>query len=127
MFSLHSFNLCHRLWGDGTAVDTSGLLRRQLREGRRRFGGWPAGSRIPSRSHLPRIPIRQQRGTDSKGHATEKRFSVEHLVAMRGSRRQYKHPAIAGRVTIAGKMSDDLAPGTLDSILKQATMKGTQR
>jgi predicted RNA binding protein YcfA (HicA-like mRNA interferase family) len=42
------------------------------------------------------------------------------LVATRGSHRQYKHPTKAGRVTVAGKPSDDLAPGTLSSIRKQA-------
>jgi predicted RNA binding protein YcfA (HicA-like mRNA interferase family) len=40
------------------------------------------------------------------------------LVATRGSHRQYKHPVRPGRVTVAGKPSDDLAPGTLNSILK---------
>jgi predicted RNA binding protein YcfA (HicA-like mRNA interferase family) len=45
-------------------------------------------------------------------------------VATRGSRRQYKHPTKAGRVTIAGKPSDDLAPGALNSVLKQAQLKG---
>jgi predicted RNA binding protein YcfA (HicA-like mRNA interferase family) len=45
------------------------------------------------------------------------------LVATRGSHRQYKHPQKAGRVTIAGKLSDDLAPGTQSSILKQAGIK----
>lgn len=45
------------------------------------------------------------------------------LVAMRGSHRQYKHPVKAGRVTVAGKPSDDIAPGTLNSILKQAGLK----
>ena len=42
------------------------------------------------------------------------------LVATRGSHRQFKHAAKAGRVTVPGKPSDDLAPGTLNSILKQA-------
>src|SRR5712691_11629107 len=42
------------------------------------------------------------------------------LVATRGSHRQYKHPTKPGRVTIAGKPSDDLAPGTQNSILKQS-------
>ena len=37
------------------------------------------------------------------------------LVATRGSHRQYKHPRKAGRVTVAGKPSEDLAPGTLNS------------
>ena len=45
------------------------------------------------------------------------------LVATRGSHRQYKHAAKQGRVTIPGKPSDDLAPGTLNSILKQAGLK----
>jgi predicted RNA binding protein YcfA (HicA-like mRNA interferase family) len=45
------------------------------------------------------------------------------LVATRGSHRQYKHRTKIGRVTIAGKPSDDLAPGTLNSILKQAGLK----
>jgi len=45
------------------------------------------------------------------------------LVATRGSHRQYKHPSKAGRVTVPGKASDDLAPGTLNSILKQAGLK----
>lgn len=44
-------------------------------------------------------------------------------VAMRGSHRQYKHPDKAGRVTIAGNPGHDLAPGTLNSILKQAQLK----
>jgi predicted RNA binding protein YcfA (HicA-like mRNA interferase family) len=38
------------------------------------------------------------------------------LVATRGSHRQFKHPDKNGRVSVAGKPSDDLAPGTLNSI-----------
>ena len=45
------------------------------------------------------------------------------LVATKGSHRQFKHPSKAGRVTVAGKPSDDLAPGTLNSILKQAGLR----
>ena len=45
------------------------------------------------------------------------------LVATRGSHRQYKHALKPGRVTIAGKPSDDMAPGTLNSVLKQAGLK----
>ena len=45
------------------------------------------------------------------------------LVATRGSHWQFKHPSKAGRVTVPGKPSDDLAPGTLNSILKQAGLK----
>ena len=45
------------------------------------------------------------------------------LVATRGSHRQFKHPDKLGRVTVAGKPSDDIAPGTLNSIYKQAGLK----
>ena len=49
------------------------------------------------------------------------------LVVQRGSHRQYKHPYRTGRVTIAVHPNDDLAPGTLNSILKQAGLKGRLR
>jgi predicted RNA binding protein YcfA (HicA-like mRNA interferase family) len=44
-------------------------------------------------------------------------------VTTKGSHRQFKHPSKTGRVTIAGRLSDDLAPGTYNSILKQAGLK----
>jgi predicted RNA binding protein YcfA (HicA-like mRNA interferase family) len=46
-----------------------------------------------------------------------------YLVATRGSHRQFRHPSKSGRVTIAGRPSEDLAPGTLNSIFKQAGLK----
>ena len=46
-----------------------------------------------------------------------------YLVATRGSHRQYKHTAKPGRVTIAGNLNHDVAPGTLKSVLKQAKPK----
>ena len=45
------------------------------------------------------------------------------LIRQKGSHRQLKHPSKAGRVTIAGHPGDELAPGTLNSILKQAGLK----
>ncbi|MGD8340329.1 MAG: type II toxin-antitoxin system HicA family toxin [Gammaproteobacteria bacterium] len=45
-------------------------------------------------------------------------------IARRGSHRQFRHPVKSGRVTVAGKPSDDLAPGTLKSILRQAGLEG---
>jgi predicted RNA binding protein YcfA (HicA-like mRNA interferase family) len=45
------------------------------------------------------------------------------LVVTRGSHRQFKHPSKPGRVTVPGKPGDDLAPGTLNSIRKQALWK----
>jgi predicted RNA binding protein YcfA (HicA-like mRNA interferase family) len=41
----------------------------------------------------------------------------------RGSHRQYKHVDKPGLVTLPGKPGDDLAPGTLNSVLKQAGLK----
>jgi predicted RNA binding protein YcfA (HicA-like mRNA interferase family) len=46
-----------------------------------------------------------------------------YLVVTKGSHRQYKHPKKPGRVTIAGHPSDELAPGTLNSVFKQARLK----
>jgi len=45
------------------------------------------------------------------------------MVRREGSHRQYKHPNKTGLVTIAGHLNDDLAKGTLNSILKQANLK----
>ncbi|MBW4479568.1 MAG: type II toxin-antitoxin system HicA family toxin [Tolypothrix brevis GSE-NOS-MK-07-07A] len=46
-----------------------------------------------------------------------------YLARTRGSHRQYKHTVKSGLVTVPGKLSDDLAPGTFNSILKQAQLK----
>lgn len=46
-----------------------------------------------------------------------------YLVTTKGSPRQYKHPEKTGRITIAGHLADDLAPGTINSIFKQAQLK----
>jgi predicted RNA binding protein YcfA (HicA-like mRNA interferase family) len=45
------------------------------------------------------------------------------VVKTRGSHRQLKHDTKKGRVTVAGKPSDEVRPGTLNSILKQAGLK----
>ena len=45
------------------------------------------------------------------------------LARTRGSHRQFKHGEKPGLVTVPGKPGDDLAPGTYDSILKQAGLK----
>ncbi len=44
-------------------------------------------------------------------------------VRTRGSHRKYRHPEKKGLVTIPGRPGDELAPGTLNSILKQAGLK----
>jgi predicted RNA binding protein YcfA (HicA-like mRNA interferase family) len=49
-----------------------------------------------------------------------------YVVQSKGSHKQYKHATKKGRVTIAGHPNDDLGPGTLNSILKQAGLKGVR-
>ncbi|MFH1777231.1 MAG: type II toxin-antitoxin system HicA family toxin [Candidatus Omnitrophota bacterium] len=46
-----------------------------------------------------------------------------YIVTTKGSHQQYKHLTKSGMVTIAGHSNDDLALGTLNSILKQAKLK----
>jgi predicted RNA binding protein YcfA (HicA-like mRNA interferase family) len=47
-----------------------------------------------------------------------------YLARQKGSHRQYKHKEKSGLITISvHKMSDDIAKGTLNSILKQAQLK----
>jgi predicted RNA binding protein YcfA (HicA-like mRNA interferase family) len=50
-----------------------------------------------------------------------------YLVTTKGGHRQYKHARKAGRVTISGGLADDLAPGTLGSVLKQAGLRREAR
>jgi len=45
------------------------------------------------------------------------------LVRTKGSHRQYKHSSKKGLVTLPGKPGDELAPGTLNSVFKQAGLK----
>ena len=47
-----------------------------------------------------------------------------YYVRTRGSHHQYKHPTKQGRVTVPGNLNNDVAPGTLNNILKQAKLKG---
>ena len=44
-------------------------------------------------------------------------------VRMKGSHRQFRHRTKKGTVTVAGKPSIDIPPGTLNSALKQAGLK----
>ena len=49
------------------------------------------------------------------------------MVRMRGSHRQFKHGSKPGIVTIAGKLNDDIAKGTFQSILIQAGLKNGRK
>ncbi len=46
-----------------------------------------------------------------------------YVARIKGSHRQLKHPTKLGTVTVSGKPSVDVPPGTLNSILKQAGLK----
>jgi predicted RNA binding protein YcfA (HicA-like mRNA interferase family) len=43
--------------------------------------------------------------------------------SQKGSHRQYKHGSKPGRVTVAGKPHEDMAPKTLASVLAQARIE----
>ena len=45
------------------------------------------------------------------------------LVRTKGSHRQFRHPTKKGTVTVAGKPSVDMPPGSVNSALKQAGLK----
>ena len=42
------------------------------------------------------------------------------LTSQRGSHRQLEHPVKPGKVTVPGHPTDEIAPGTLKSIRRQA-------
>jgi len=45
------------------------------------------------------------------------------LVRMKGSHQRFHHPAKRGTVTVAGKQSIDVPPGTLASVLRQEGLR----
>lgn len=50
-----------------------------------------------------------------------------YLVRTRGDHRQYRHQTKRGLVTVSGAMNDDLPPGTWNSILNKAGLKGEEQ
>jgi len=45
------------------------------------------------------------------------------LVRTKGSHQQFHHPTKRGTVAVAGKLSIDVPPGTLASVLRQAGLR----
>ena len=45
------------------------------------------------------------------------------LVVTKGDHRQFKHRERPGRVTVSGKLGDDMPKGTLASVKRQARLK----
>lgn len=62
---------------------------------------------------------------DMKVREILKRLKADgwYRVRARGGHRQFKHPTKRGRVTVSGKPSHDLPPGTLNSIFEQAGLQ----
>jgi predicted RNA binding protein YcfA (HicA-like mRNA interferase family) len=75
--------------------------------------------------HIAVLVVAQQRGGAMKVREAIRLIEDDGWVhiATRGSHRQFKHPIKPGRVTIAGKPSDDLARGTERSIMRQAGLE----
>jgi predicted RNA binding protein YcfA (HicA-like mRNA interferase family) len=48
-------------------------------------------------------------------------------VRQAGSHRQFRHPSKPGTVTVPGRMGDELARGTVGSIVRQAGLARRQR
>jgi predicted RNA binding protein YcfA (HicA-like mRNA interferase family) len=48
---------------------------------------------------------------------------VRSQVQMKGSHRQFRHPSKPVTVTVTGKPSSDMPPGTLNAVLKHAGLK----
>jgi predicted RNA binding protein YcfA (HicA-like mRNA interferase family) len=47
--------------------------------------------------------------------------------SQKGSHRQFVHPTKKGRVTLAGKPSDEMHPKTLGDVFKQAQIQKPQK
>ena len=116
--------------GESTLFDS--LLRSpsELRRALRSEGYGPRGHLYHAVA-IPKPPFVDFGPADSINDVRVRGMKVRNVVKLieddgwrqartRGSHRQYKHPDKPGLVTIAGKPGDDLAPGTLGSILKQA-------
>jgi predicted RNA binding protein YcfA (HicA-like mRNA interferase family) len=71
----------------------------------------------------PTVPFEQSSGMKVRDLLRRLREDGWVLTRIRGSHEQYRHPTKPGLVTVAGKPNDDVAPGTLNSILKQAGLK----
>lgn len=90
----------------------------------------PRGGREAHRVELEAAQLRGHQGHRAAGDRlgefspiAEEALARGRLVRTRGSHRQYKHPSKRGLVTVPGKPSDDVAPGTQNRILKQSGLK----
>jgi predicted RNA binding protein YcfA (HicA-like mRNA interferase family) len=82
-------------------------------------------SKTPARNRLVRLLSRTPRCWGTKIRDVIRLLLDDgwYLARTRGSHQQLKHPAKPGLVAVAGHPADDLAPRTLNSILKQAGLK----
>jgi predicted RNA binding protein YcfA (HicA-like mRNA interferase family) len=94
------------------------------------LAGWTPGQRDEGLTEKPNVQVHPRIIKTTGGRNLKVREIIKiieadgwYIVATKGSHRQYKHPEKPGRITIAGHLADDLAPGTLNSIFKQAQFK----
>lgn len=59
--------------------------------------------------------------------ASRRLASASSMVRQSGSHRQFRHLSKPGTVTVPGNLSDDLARGTIGSIVRQAGLPRRQR
>ncbi len=85
----------------------------------------PLGSAVADAAVAPGPPPRHRSAVKVRDVLRLLAADGWYLARTRGSHAQYKHPTKPGLVTVAGSGSDDLASGTLNSILKQAGLKGS--
>jgi predicted RNA binding protein YcfA (HicA-like mRNA interferase family) len=109
-------------------VTVSGEWAKHLRPwGKREF--WKAERRA-QQERAAHEAVSEHRKYDSVPVPTKVQELIARLeadgwfqVRQKGSHRQYHHASKAGTVTVAGKPSVELPPGTLNIILKQASLK----
>jgi predicted RNA binding protein YcfA (HicA-like mRNA interferase family) len=109
-------------------VTVSGEWARHLRPwGKRAF--WKAERRAHE-AYAVQAAANERTEYDSASMPTKVQELIARLeadgwyqVRQKGSHRQYHHKVKAGTVTVAGKPSIEVPPGTLNSILKQAGLK----
>jgi predicted RNA binding protein YcfA (HicA-like mRNA interferase family) len=81
----------------------------------------------PVNAGVMRLPLTEKTAYYSRMKVKEVIKLLEkdgwYLARTRGSHHQFKHWNKSGTVTVSGKPSIDVPPGTLNSILKQAGLK----
>jgi predicted RNA binding protein YcfA (HicA-like mRNA interferase family) len=127
------------VWPGNTTEDEAGRASRKMRAcGRGRVSTAPSSrgsawacTRIAGSSQAEACATRDEPSCQRLAVTCQQRHRVKTvppgwgnvLSVRQGSHRQFKHPEKPGIVTVAGKAGIDVAPGTLNAILKQPGLK----